>query len=107
MPTDKGLERIGDLFNQKTAKPAPAYAWQDLALRVIKELNIPDFKRSAVFKVCKQKSRIFIETGLNETKELCQTGEKWKYFFKLVAGAERNVYKRKFITRYPTPKGDS
>jgi len=87
MPTDKGLEQIGDLFNQgakKTRQPAPAYAWQDLALRVIKELNIPDFKKSAVFKVCKQKSKIYIEKCLNDTKELCQSGEKWKYFFKLI-----------------------
>ena len=99
MKVDKGLEKIGDLFNQKasqqagpskavrpSSRQAPAYAWQDLALRVIKELNVPNFKRSAVFKVCKQKSRIFIEQCLNDTKELCQTGEQWKYFFKVVAG---------------------
>ena len=92
MPIDKGMEKIGDLFKEKASKPAsfraktPAYAWQDLALRVIKELNIPNFKRSAVFKVCKEKSRNFIEKCLNDTKELCQTGEKWKYFFKIVGG---------------------
>lgn len=94
MPIDKGLEKIGDLFNFKSKKsrPAdaaqknrrlPAYIWQDLALRVIKELNVPDFKRSAVFKICKQKSRIYIEKCLNDTKELCRSGEQWKYFFKI------------------------
>jgi len=91
MKTDKGLESIGDLFNSgqksKLSRPkAPAYAWQDLALRVIKELNIPNFKRSAVFKVCKLRSRTYIEKCLNDTKELCQTGEQWKYFFKVAAG---------------------
>ncbi len=75
----------------KKNKKMPAYAWQDLALRVIKELNIPDFKRSAVFKVCKQKSRIYIEKALNDTKELCQSGEKWKYFFKVIAGGKKKM----------------
>jgi len=95
MEIDKGLEKIGDLFirnskNQRSRPKAPAYAWQDLALQVIKELNIPDFKRSAVFKVCKIRSRVYVEKCLNDTKELCQTGEKWKYFFKVVAGKAKN-----------------
>ncbi len=92
MQTDKGLEKLGDLFNQSAKKPrqpTPAYAWQDLALGVIKELSIPNFKKSAVFKVCKQKSRVLIEKALNDTKELCQSGVKWKYFFKLIAGSKR------------------
>jgi len=89
MQTDKDLEKISDLIgqaskNQRSRPPAPAYAWQDLALEVIKELNIPDFKRSAVFKVCKFRPRVYIEKCLNDTKELCRTGEKWKYFFKLI-----------------------
>lgn len=90
MQIDKGMEKIGDLFAAKTTKKMPAYAWQDLALTVIKELNIPNFKRSAVFKVCKLKPRVFIEKCLNDTKELCQTGEKWKYFFKVAAGGAKN-----------------
>ncbi len=94
MKTDKGLEKISDLFgegakNQRSRAKAPAYAWQDLALEVIKELNIPDFKRSAVFKVCKLKPRVYVEKCLNDTKELCQTGEKWKYFFKVAAGGNK------------------
>ena len=89
MQIDKGPEKIGDLFAVKKNLKMPAYAWQDLALRVIKELNIPSFKRSAVFKVCKQKPRTFIEKCLNDTKELCQTGEKWKYFFKVIAGGKK------------------
>jgi hypothetical protein len=105
MPIDKGLEKIGDLFNKPGAKPAgarkpaPAYAWQDLALSVIEQLNIPGFKRSAVFKVCKQKSRSYIEKCLNDTKELCLTGEQWKYFFKVVGGSGKENYKRKFMVR--------
>ena len=94
MKIDKGLEKLGDLFNlepknQRSRPKAPAYVWQDLALHVIKELNIPSFKRSAVFKVCKEKPRIYIEKCLNDTKELCQTGERWKYFFKVVAGTPK------------------
>lgn len=69
---------------KKTAKKAPAYPWQDLALRVINELGIPNFKRSAVFKVCKQYPKEFILTALNDTKELCKNGEAWKYFFKVI-----------------------
>lgn len=86
MQIDQGLEKIGDLLVGKKSKKMPAYAWQDLALHIIKELNIPNFKRSAVFKICKQKPRVYIEKCLNDTKELCQTGEKWKYFFKVAAG---------------------
>jgi hypothetical protein len=95
MTNNDGLKKIGDLFNEKKyrqADPAgrsqhlPSYPWQDLALRVIQELGVPDFKRSAVFKICKLKPRINIEKYLNDTKELCHSGEKWKYFFKIAGG---------------------
>lgn len=85
MAQDKSLEKIGDIIKNRVKKtPLPAYAWQELALKVIKELSIPNYKRSAVFLAAKQKPRIFIEKCLSDTKELCQSGEKWKYFFKLV-----------------------
>ncbi len=87
MKINKGPENIKDIFNAKKAgKKPPAYPWQDLALRVIKELAVPNFKRSAVFKVCKENPKPFIERCLNDTKELCKTGERWKYFFKVVGG---------------------
>ena len=38
---------FADIFKARATKPpvkAPAYPWQDLALRVIKELSIPNFK---------------------------------------------------------------
>jgi len=82
------FKKIGEILSAKQSVRSPAYAWQDLALWVIKELNIPSFKRSAVFKVCKQKSKIYIEKCLNDTKELCQSGEKWKYFFKLASNKQ-------------------
>lgn len=96
MATNKGLEKIGDLIRKKSKKP-PAHVWQDLALRVIKELNIPNFKKSAVFLVCKQQPRVVVEKCLNDTKELCEKGEKWKYFFKLISseGNYKNSYQRK------------
>lgn len=78
------MESLSDLINKRQKTKAPAYPWQDLALRVIKDLSIPNFKRSAVFKVCKDKSAVKIERALNDTKELCSSGAKWKYFFKII-----------------------
>jgi len=80
------FQTIGDVFSKKkTEKKPPAHEWQDLALRIIKELGVPGFKRNSVFKVCKDNSKQFIETCLSDTKELCKTGAKWSYFFKLVS----------------------
>ena len=82
----KGFQDLNNIFaNKKKGKKPPAYQWQDLALRVIKELNIPSFKRSSIFKVCKDYNRNDIEKALDDTKELCLEGEKWKYFFKLIS----------------------
>jgi hypothetical protein len=86
MQIDKGPEKVRDILKSKQAgKKPPAYQWQELALRVIEELSIPNFKRNAVFKVCKENPKPFIEKCLDDTKELCQTGQKWKYFFKLIS----------------------
>lgn len=86
MKTDDGFQTIKDIFTvraSRTVKP-PAYEWQELALRIIKELGVPNFKRNSVFKICKTKSKTIIEQSLNDTKELCRTGDKWKYFFKII-----------------------
>ena len=86
MPEDK-FKSLADILkakqNIKRIKP-PAYPWQDLALRIIKELNVPGFKRSSVFKICKEKPEHLINLALNDTKELCKTGSAWKYFFKII-----------------------
>lgn len=82
MQTNKPESFKDILANKKDSKP-PAYPWQDLALRIIEELNIPNFKRNSVFKICKENQKQFIEKCLNDTKELCKEGECWKYFFKL------------------------
>ncbi|MFH1522559.1 MAG: hypothetical protein ABIE43_01920 [Patescibacteria group bacterium] len=91
MYINKGPQKLSEIFKDKNylrekggIKKPPAYEWQDLALRVIKELNIPNFKRNSVFKICKDNSKSYIEKCLNDTKELCHTGQKWKYFFKLI-----------------------
>ncbi len=73
-----------DILASKKPTKAPAYLWQDLALKIERELRIPAFKRSAVFKVCRDYPRQVIERCLADTKELCQTGEQWRYFFKAV-----------------------
>lgn len=82
------FKQLGDILNiKKSAKP-PAYQWQDLALRVIQELRIPNFKRSSVFKICKDNSKAVVEQALNDTKELCKTGNKWQYFFKIITAPQ-------------------
>jgi len=83
MPND--FQKLGDLFDKKPAKKPPAYQWQELALRLIKELNVPSYKRSSVFKICKDRPKMFVEQCLADTKELCESKEKWQYFFKVVS----------------------
>lgn len=78
------FQSFSDIIKNKKTVKAPAYPWQDLALRVIKELSIPNFKRSSVFKICRDKPSQEIETALNDTKELCVNGSKWQYFFKII-----------------------
>ena len=89
MENDKGFNKIGDLFNITPNKKPPAHQWQELALKIIKDLNIPADKKNSVFKICKTFSKIIIEKSLNDTKELCRTGEKWKYFFKIATTANK------------------
>ena len=90
MKKDQGFQKLDFILgNKKPAKPPPTYEWQDLALQIIAELNVPNFKRSSVFKVCKQYHKEKVLIALNDTKELCQTGEKWKYFFKVVGGTNK------------------
>ena len=79
----KEPEKLSDLLKKRTSKKPPAHEWQDLALRVIKELNIPTNKRSSVFRVCKTFPKKFVEMCMNDTKELAGK-DKWRYFFKLV-----------------------
>ena len=84
---DTGFANFGEIMaNKKSAKikPAPAYQWQELALKIIQELSIPGFKRNSVFKVCKNNPQQVVLRAFNDTKELCKSGEKWKYFFKIV-----------------------
>ena len=86
------LQQLGDIFKHlKRVKP-PAHQWQDLALWVIKELRIPNNKRSAVFKVCKEHHETIIRQAVNDTKELCPSGQSWQYFFKIIGniGKEKN-----------------
>jgi hypothetical protein len=78
------FQSFSDIFKNRQTVKAPAYPWQDLALRVIKDLGIPGFKRSSVFKVCKDLPSNIIELALNDTKELCKNGSKWQYFFKVI-----------------------
>lgn len=81
--TEKFSSLADILKNHQTVK-APAYPWQDLALQVIKELGVPNFKRSSVFKACRDLPAHQIKIALNDTKELCKSGAAWKYFFKII-----------------------
>lgn len=88
---EEGFSSLGSLFSAKRpeVKKPPAYQWQDLALRVIKELNIPPFKKSSVFKICRDNSKEVVEMFLSDTRELCNDGDKWKYFFKIFANRQK------------------
>jgi len=94
---EKDFELFSDIFKNKKIKKPPAYSWQELALRVIKELSIPEFKRSSVFKVARDLPATVIERALNDTKELCQGGAKWQYFFKVIDGSKKDL-KKNFIS---------
>lgn len=76
--------------NKKSAPKAPAYLWQDLALKIERELHVPAFKRNSIFKVCRDYPRSLIERCLADTKELCKSGEQWKYFLKIVMSSEQD-----------------
>ncbi|PIV51688.1 hypothetical protein CO115_02830 [Candidatus Falkowbacteria bacterium CG_4_9_14_3_um_filter_36_9] len=89
MLKNKEFEKIGDIMHKKKLIKPPAYIWQELALRIISDLNVPNFKRNSVFKICKEYSRSYIEKCLNDTKELCHDGQCWKYFFKLISSQPR------------------
>jgi len=85
--TTNDFSSLSQILAAKKATPRikpPAYPWQDLALKVITELGIPNFKRSAVFKVCRDYPSNIIEAAIIDTKELCDSGQKWAYFFKVL-----------------------
>ncbi|MCX6795342.1 MAG: hypothetical protein NT165_01240 [Candidatus Falkowbacteria bacterium] len=99
-----GFSSFSEIVAKKKSVKAPAYPWQDLALSVIKELAIPNFKRGSVFKVCKEKTPEEIRRAITDTKELCQAGEKWKYFFKVIEQKyEKNPGSQNFANR-PLPR---
>jgi hypothetical protein len=84
------MDDIKKILEQKTNKKPPAYEWQDLALNIIKELSIPEFKRSSVFKMCKEKNQTIIRQALNDTKELCQTGQNGNIFLRYLVLITKN-----------------
>lgn len=93
-----GFSSFSEIIAKKKTVKGPAYPWQDLALSVIKDLSIPNFKRSSVFKICKEKSPEEVRRAITDTKELCQSGEKWKYFFKVVETKDQK-YEKKPISK--------
>jgi len=91
------MESLSDILKNKKTIKAPAYPWQELALRIIKDLTVPGFKRSSVFKACKENPAYKIELALNDTKELCQGGSRWQYFFKIVAAENEKKKEEKTV----------
>jgi hypothetical protein len=84
---EQEFSSLGDIFKSKgvkNRKKPPAHPWQDLALEVIAKLGVPNFKRNSVFKVCKNNSPTVVRRAVNDTLELCDSGAKWKYFFKII-----------------------
>lgn len=84
------MDSIQDIFKNKKPVKHPAYVWQEMALKIINELAVPPFKRSAVFKVCRDLDRNIIEKCFDDTKELAKEGETWRYFFKLTSQKQNN-----------------
>lgn len=82
--SNSGMQSFKEILAKKKKIKPPAYPWQDLALRVIADIGFPSHKRNSVFLACKKYSKNSIERALIDTKELCQSGEKWKYFFKVL-----------------------
>lgn len=84
---EQEFSSLGDIFKDRAVKPRkkpPSYPWQDLALEVIAKLGIPNFKRNSVFKICKDNPAVVVRRALSDTLELCDSGVKWKYFFKVM-----------------------
>jgi hypothetical protein len=89
------MQQIADIFQskkqaRKPEKKPPAYQWQDFALKIINDLGVPNFKRNSVFKICKDLDKNFVEKCLDDTKELAEGREQWKYFFKLIGQKNDN-----------------
>ncbi|HAR99704.1 MAG: hypothetical protein US57_C0003G0010 [Candidatus Moranbacteria bacterium GW2011_GWC2_37_73] len=80
----KDLKTFGELMKKRVVQKAPAYQWQELALKIIKDFDVPNDKRGSIFRVCKQYNKQIVERAMNDTKELCKTGQKWNYFFKII-----------------------
>lgn len=83
--SDQGWQKLDSFIGQKKTVKPPAHAWQELALKLIDELDIPPFKKTAVFQICRDYPKNLVEQALIDTKELCKSGAKWKYFFKIIA----------------------
>lgn len=79
------MDDIRKIMADRKDKKPPAYPWQELALKVIKDLAVPESKKSSVFKACRDNNQTIIIQALNDTKELCQNGNKWQYFFKILS----------------------
>lgn len=85
MGFNEGFKKIGETLNKRGVAKLPAYPWQDLALQIIKELGVPDFKKSAVFKVCRDLPKSLVMQAFIDAKELAKDGAPWKYFFKVIS----------------------
>lgn len=83
-------KNIGPLSIQEILKEKPQQKetkitqWQDLALRIIKELHVDKKDKGIIFKICKQYPYPFVEHCFNETKELATGDKASHYFVKLV-----------------------
>ncbi|MCX6784656.1 MAG: hypothetical protein NTV81_01820 [Candidatus Komeilibacteria bacterium] len=91
MTVGDNFQSIKQVMLRKSGKKPPAYEWQALALRVIEELHIPNFKRGSVFKICAELDKNSVEQCLNDTKELAKTGSQWQYFFKLASQIAKGI----------------
>lgn len=95
MPLESFSQIVINKNKKKKTTKAPAYPWQELALSIIKDLNVPNFKKSSVFKACKENNAETVKTALNDTKELCKEDASWQYFFKVISSLKQQINEKK------------
>ncbi len=84
------MDSLLDIIKKNRQTKPPAYPWQELALKIIEDLKIPNNKKSSVFKACKENNPETIKRALNDTKELCKSGSAWRYFFKVLEESKKS-----------------
>jgi hypothetical protein len=66
------------------SKKKAVYPWQELAVKICKELKVPPKEQGNIFRVCKIFPLPFVEHAFNETRELAAGDLRSHYFIKVL-----------------------